>query len=475
LSEDTRSFADLGTSSAVVNALSEQGITAPFAIQAKVIADVLAGRDVLARSPTGSGKTLAFGIPMVDRITAEGPRPSALILAPTRELASQIVAELKPIAHSRALRITAVYGGVGLLKQGKDAAQSHIVVATPGRLEDQLQRRAFKLDNVRILVLDEADRMLDMGFKPAVDRINELCRRGDRQTLFFSATLDGEAGRAARAYTTNPAEHETGPVERRANDQIEHRFIETAHENRVDALVAQLGASDRELGLVFVRTKRGADRLVKRLDDHGVKSVAMHGDKSQRQRERALSQFENWDVDVLVATDVAARGIDVNGISHVINFDPPDDSETYVHRVGRTGRAGAKGVGVTLLSPDQRRDVARMASDLGIAHQISGVQSREPAPAHAGQGPRRQRPPRAGGNGTRGESSRGGGYGARGDSRNSAGGSRGSGAPRTESRGDSRNGGNGPRSESRGDGSRGGSNPPRGENRGSGNRSARSR
>jgi ATP-dependent RNA helicase RhlE len=370
---DDLTFADLGTSRAVVSALSEQGILKPFPIQQKVIADVLAGRDVLARSPTGSGKTLAFGVPMVDRIKPDGPRPSALILAPTRELTTQIVDELRPIAHSRALRISAVYGGVGLVKQGKDAANSHIVVATPGRLEDQLQRRAFSLDNVRVLILDEADRMLDMGFKPAVDRINQLCKRGDRQTMFFSATLDGDAGRAARAYTTNAAEHEDGPVRREANDRIEHRFVEIAHEHRVNALVEQLSASDRELSLVFVRTKRGADRLVKRLDDHGVKSVAMHGDKSQRQRERALSQFENWEVDVLVATDVAARGIDVSGISHVINFDPPDDSETYVHRVGRTARAGARGIGVTLLSPEQRHEVARMASDLGIDHQISGV------------------------------------------------------------------------------------------------------
>ena len=405
MSED-RSFADLGTSRAVINALAEQGINAPFAIQEKVIADVLAGRDVLARSPTGSGKTLAFGIPMVDRIQADGPRPAALILAPTRELATQIVAELRSIAHSRALRITAVYGGVGLVKQGKDAANSHIIVATPGRLEDQLQRRAFKLDNVRMLVLDEADRMLDMGFKPAVDRIVELCRRNDRQTLFFSATLDGEAGRAARVYTKHPVEHEHGPERRSANAQIEHRFVETAHEHRVNALVEQLSASDRELTLVFVRTKRGADRLVKRLEGHGVKSVAMHGDKSQRQRERALAQFEAWEVDVLVATDVAARGIDVTGISHVINFDPPDDSETYVHRVGRTGRAGAQGIGITLLSPDQRHDVARLAGDLGIDHQLAGVSVRDKsADAHVAR-PRRSRPPRPAGHQSRSNTNR---------------------------------------------------------------------
>ncbi len=405
---DDLTFGDLGTSRAVVTALSEQGITKPFAIQQKVIADVLSGRDVLARSPTGSGKTLAFGVPLVDRIKADGPRPAALILAPTRELATQIVDELRPIAHSRALRITAVYGGVGLTKQGKDAANAHIVVATPGRLEDQLQRRAFRLDDVRVLVLDEADRMLDMGFKPAVDRIVELCKRGDRQTMFFSATLAGEAGRAARTYTHNAAEHEHGPERRGANDQIEHRFVEIAHEHRVNALVEQLSATDRELSLVFVRTKRGADRLVKRLEDHGVKSVAMHGDKSQRQRERALSQFENWEVDVLVATDVAARGIDVSGISHVINFDPPDDSDTYVHRVGRTARAGARGIGITLLSPDQRHEVVRMAGDLGIDHQLAGGAGAGTGSRGAGSGSRgaASRPRGAGKAGRSGQPSR---------------------------------------------------------------------
>jgi ATP-dependent RNA helicase RhlE len=421
---DDLTFADLGTSRAVVNALSEQGITKPFAIQQKVIADVLAGRDVLARSPTGSGKTLAFGVPVVERIKADGPRPAALILAPTRELATQIVDEIRPIAHSRALRITAVYGGVGLVKQGKDAANAHIIVATPGRLEDQLQRRAFNLNHVQVLVLDEADRMLDMGFKPAVDRIVALCKRTDRQTLFFSATLDGEAGRAARNYTNNAAEHEHGQERRSANDQIEHRFVEVAHDNRVEALVEQLSASDRELSLVFVRTKRGADRLVKRLEDHKVKSVAMHGDKSQRQRERALSQFENWEVDVLVATDVAARGIDVSGISHVINFDPPDDTDTYVHRVGRTARAGARGIGVTLLSPEQRHEVARMATDLGIDHKLVGVNA-------GGSGPR---PAKSGGGGGGRSRSRGGAPGQRGGAQGSQGRSQapqgGSSAPR---------------------------------------------
>lgn len=366
----TQSFADLGVSRAVVSSLAQQGVTHPFPIQREVIGDVLAGRDVLAKSPTGSGKTLAFGVPLVDRIQAEGRRPSALVLAPTRELATQIVDEIRPIAHARALRVTAVYGGVGLVKQAKDAARSHVLVATPGRLEDLLGRGAFTLDAIRILVLDEADRMLDMGFRPAVDRIVALCP-AERQTLFFSATLDGEAGNLARRYTSDPAVFELGPAKRRANADIEHHFVKVEHEHRVEALVKEL-RRDRDLTLVFVRTKRGADRLVKRLGAHGVEAVAMHGNKSQRQREHALKRFQSGAVDTLVATDVAARGIDVSGISHVINFDPPADSETYVHRIGRTGRAGAKGVGITLVAPAEHHDVSKIATNLGLDHSLAG-------------------------------------------------------------------------------------------------------
>jgi ATP-dependent RNA helicase RhlE len=360
----SKSFADLGVSNAVVTALSKQGFTEPFAIQKAVIGDVLDGRDILARSPTGSGKTLAFGIPLVDRIQAEARRPSALILAPTRELATQIVDEIRPIAHARALRITAVYGGVGLLKQAKEAERAHIIVATPGRLEDQLERGAFNLSNVKSLVIDEADRMLDMGFRPALDRIVALCPES-RQTLFFSATLDGEAGKAARRYTNNAAFHEHGPTERSASIDVDHQFVDVTHDTRLDVLVEHLKAP-RELALVFVRTKHGADKLVKKLDGLGISALAMHGNKTQRQREQALSKFESFHVDTLVATDVAARGIDVSGISHVFNFDPPHDTDTYVHRVGRTGRAGATGVGVTLVSPDQRRDINRMVGELGL-------------------------------------------------------------------------------------------------------------
>jgi len=380
-----QSFADLGVSSAVVDALGDAGITTPFAVQALAIGDVLAGRDALVRSPTGSGKTLAFGVPLVDRIAADARRPAALVLAPTRELATQITDELRPIAHARALRVTAVYGGVGLVAQAKNAARSHILVATPGRLEDLLARGAFTLGAVRMLVLDEADRMLDMGFKPAVDRIVRACP-AERQTLFFSATLDGEAGRVARTYTTDPVQHEHGPTARRAAEDVEHRFQQLHGVDRLQALVDQLSA-ERGLTLVFVRTKHGADRLVKRLSREGIAAVAMHGNKSQRQREVALRRFEAGEVDVLVATDVAARGIDVSGISHVINFDAPADHETYVHRVGRTGRAGRRGVAVTLVDDEQRREIAALADRLGLDHGLhhggrSG--SAGAGPAHAG-------------------------------------------------------------------------------------------
>ncbi len=375
-----QSFAELGVSHAVISSLSRGGITKPFAIQRAVIADAIAGRDVIAKSPTGSGKTLAFGIPLIERIRAEDPRPAALVLAPTRELATQIVDDIRGIAHARALRVTAVYGGVGLVKQAKDAAASHVLVATPGRLEDLLGRGAFTLDRIRMLVLDEADRMLDMGFRPAIDRIVAACPQS-RQTLFFSATLDGEAGRLAERYARDPATRQHGPQARRASAEVEHRFVQVAHEHRVDALVRELGR-DRELTLVFVRTKRGADRLVKRLAAHGVKAAAMHGNKSQRQREQALTRFESGAVDILVATDVAARGIDVERISHVINFDPPADSETYVHRIGRTGRAGRQGVGITLLSPDQHGDVTKLAGQLGIEHRLHGNTLRRSVAAH---------------------------------------------------------------------------------------------
>jgi ATP-dependent RNA helicase RhlE len=358
-----QSFADLGVSDAVTRALARRGVTQPFAVQRLVIGDILAGRDVLAKSPTGSGKTLAFAIPLADRIAADGARPAALVLAPTRELASQIVEESRAAFNARALRIAAVYGGVGISKQAKEASKAHVVVATPGRLEDLLERRAFSLANVRFLIVDEGDRMLDMGFRPALDRIVGQCPPG-RQTMFFSATLEGDAGRVAREYTRDAMRHEHSPAALR-KPAIEHRFVAVKHTHRVEALVGEL-KGQRDLALVFVRTKRGADRLVKRLRSHGVTADAMHGNKSQGQRERTLASFEAGHVNTLVATDVAARGIHVEGISHVINFDPPQDRDNYVHRVGRTGRAGRSGIGITLVDAEQAHEVRQIASQLKL-------------------------------------------------------------------------------------------------------------
>ena len=371
-----QSFADLGVSRAVAGALAERGITEPFAIQQLVIADVLAGHDVLAKSPTGSGKTIAFGAPIADRIESNDRRPAALILAPTRELASQIVEDIRPLAHARALKIAAVYGGVGIVRQARAAAQAHIVVATPGRLEDLLQRGDLTLDRVRILVLDEADRMLDMGFKPAVDRIVVQCPP-NRQTLFFSATLDGEAGRVAKSFTRDARRHEHAPTVS-STAATQHRFVAVERDERIEALLGEL-RGDRDLALVFVRTKRGVDRLVKRLSREGVNVVGMHGDKSQGQRERALASFESFKVDTLVATDVAARGIDVSGISHVINFDPPEDRDGYVHRIGRTARAGRSGVGVTFVGAEQARDVERIAAELRLDREFAETELSTPA------------------------------------------------------------------------------------------------
>ncbi len=362
--EKSASFRSLGLSPAAVGALEARGYTHTLPVQEMVLPDVLKGHDVLCKSPTGSGKTLAFMVPLLDRLDSNtAPRPAALILAPTRELASQIVEESRSIAHARALSITAVYGGVGIHKQAREAARSHVIVATPGRLEDLLERRAFGLDQIQILVLDEADRMLDMGFKPPIDRIVRQIPR-DRQTLFFSATLDGEAGRIAKSYTREPRSHEFAPPTRPITE-MEHRFVDTRGADKVDVLIGELRKVD-DLAIVFVRTKHGADRLTKKLNKSGVGTVAMHGGKSQNQRERALREFESGQVGVLVATDVAARGIDIDGISHVINYDAPEDRESYVHRIGRTARAGRTGAGVTLVQPEQIGDVAVIVREIGL-------------------------------------------------------------------------------------------------------------
>ncbi len=359
----TRSFAELGVSRPVTEALRSRGINSPFPVQSLVLDDAMSGRDVLARSNTGSGKTLAFALPIVERLHSDGATPAALVLVPTRELAQQVSDEFVDVAKAKGLRVSVAYGGTNVREQSRGVGRAHILIATPGRLQDIAERGLVKLGQVRILILDEADRMLDMGFQPQVDRIVRRIPK-DRQTMFFSATLDGAVGNLARAYTRDPVRHEV-ESETETVEGVDHRFLSVSAHSKVDALV-ELLEHDDGLTLVFVRTKRGADRLVHKLRAKGVRAEALHGDMQQRARQRALERFEAAKADVLVATDVAARGLDLEGISHVVNYDPPQDDKGYVHRIGRTARAGNTGTGITLVTADQQGDVGRMAARLEL-------------------------------------------------------------------------------------------------------------
>jgi superfamily II DNA/RNA helicase len=360
-------FRRLGVSAPVVEALAARNITQPFDIQGRALPDALRGLDVLVQSPTGSGKTLAFALPIVERTEPAAGRPAALVLVPTRELAAQVTEELAPLARARGLSVAPAYGGVPLRSQASRIKGAHVLVATPGRLEDLAQRRLVDLSRVRTFVLDEADRMLDMGFQPQVDKLVRRLPR-NRQTMFFSATLDGEVGVLARRYTNSPSRIEGSLPSNRQPGEIEHRFVPVTVDTKVETLVAHI----REPGsaLVFVRTKRGADRLVQKLSRQGVAAVAMHGDMSQRARERALDRFESGRVETLVATDVAARGLDLDAVTHVINFDPPEEDKGYVHRTGRTGRAGRSGTAITLVLPEQQAETSRVARRLGHREQF---------------------------------------------------------------------------------------------------------
>jgi ATP-dependent RNA helicase RhlE len=358
-----KSFAELGVAEPIIATLARRSINTPFSIQELVLPDALSGLDVLAKSPTGSGKTIAFAVPIAQRLESRDARPSALVLVPTRELATQVAEEFTDIARARGLEVAAVYGGTSVAAQARAAKSAHILVATPGRLEDLARRRLVKLDGIRILILDEADRMLDMGFRPQVDAIVRRLPR-NRQTMFFSATLDGEVAELARAYTDSPSLFDAQLPSHLERGETEHRFVGVTADSKVETLVEMLGHDDG-LTLVFVRTKRGADRLVQKLARHDVKAVAMHGDMNQRARERALERFESGKVATLVATDVAARGLDLDHITHVINFDPPADNKGYIHRVGRTARAGRDGTGITLVLPEQQADVSDFARRVG--------------------------------------------------------------------------------------------------------------
>ena len=361
-------FAGLGVSQSVSAALAQRGIMHPFPVQDLVIPVALTGRDVLVSSPTGSGKTLAFGLPLIERLDPAVTRPAALVLAPTRELASQIDLELRPLAAARGLTVAVAYGGVGFEQQARKAANAHILVATPGRLLDLARQRRVSLKGVTALVLDEADRMLDMGFLPQVKAIVRQLP-AQRHTMFFSATLDGAVGTIAEEFTTDAdrlrmreTSSETGET---LSERLDHGFVACATTDRNERLVQLIGDED-DLVLVFCRTRRGAGKLAERLDRLGVPAEAMHGDLTQSAREKALRRFAKGTTRVLVATDVAARGIDLDDIGLVVNYDPPDDADGYTHRVGRTARAGRTGRAITLVSPDQTDAMARMAVTLGL-------------------------------------------------------------------------------------------------------------
>jgi superfamily II DNA/RNA helicase len=376
-----RTFAQLGLPAALVTTLARRGIHEPFAIQTRALPDALDGRDVLGRAQTGSGKTLAFGLPMLTRLHAEGSRrttlrPRGLVLVPTRELACQVADELAPLAHSLDLRVATVFGGAAMgrqierLRSGVD-----VVVATPGRLIDLMERGAVHLDRVQIAVLDEADHMADLGFLPPVTQILDATPAG-RQCLLFSATLDRGVDRLVTRFLTEPAIHAvasaTAPVE-----AMDHQVFVMRSDDKV-AVAAEIAARPART-LFFVRTKHGADRLAKQLARHGVDAGAIHGNLNQNQRIRALEAFTSGRSRVLVATDVAARGLHVDDVDLVVHFDPANDHKDYLHRSGRTARAGAAGTVVSFVEPQQHRDVTKMHDAAKVAPKTETVRSGHPA------------------------------------------------------------------------------------------------
>lgn len=365
------SFADLGVPAPMVASLAERGIAAPFPIQSLTLADTLAGRDVSGKAPTGSGKTLAFGIPLVIGCPrADARRPRRLVLVPTRELATQVADELQQLAGRTGPRVAAFFGGVPIPRNQKALDRGvDIAVACPGRLTDLIQQRMVRLDDVEVVVLDEADRMADMGFLPQVRKLLDLCR-DDRQTVLFSATLDGDIDVLVRNYQHDPVLHELEVPEEELPD-LEHHFWSVDRTQRVATagqVVDRMGPT-----VVFCRTKRGAERVAKQLTSAGVTAAAIHGDRSQNQRDRALEDFRAGRAAALVATDVAARGIHVDDVAAVIHFDPPEDPKDYVHRSGRTARAGARGVVVSLVIPEKASLVKGLQKSLDLPKGLTSV------------------------------------------------------------------------------------------------------
>jgi superfamily II DNA/RNA helicase len=351
----------------LVRALARRGVTTPFAIQTRALPDAIGGRDVLGRAQTGAGKTLAFGLPILTRLTGQRSRPNrprGLVLVPTRELATQVADELRPLADGVGLRVAAVFGGapyggqLAALSRGVD-----VVVATPGRLTDLIDRGGCALSEVSIAVLDEADHMADMGFLPAVRRLLDDVPAGG-QRLLFSATLDRGVDRLVREYLSDPAVHAVAPAAAPV-EAMDHQVFLLDQGDKVK-VAAEIAARPGRT-LVFVRTKHGADRLAKQLTKLGAPAAAIHGNLAQNARQRALAGFTAGSPRVLVATDVAARGIHVDDVDLVVHFDPPNDAKDYLHRSGRTARAGATGTVVSFVLPEQQRDVRRLHTDARVA------------------------------------------------------------------------------------------------------------
>jgi superfamily II DNA/RNA helicase len=357
-------FAELGVPAALVRRLDTLGLTRPFPIQTATLPDAMAGRDVCGRAPTGSGKTLAFSLPLAAHVGRGTPhRPRGLVLVPTRELAAQVHDTLVPLAEQRQRRVATIYGGTSIRRdQQRLRTGVDIVVATPGRLADLIQRRDISLGDVDLVVLDEADRMADMGFLPEVKRLLDATSP-DRQTLLFSATLDGDVDVLVRRYQTDPVRHEVA-VPEEEHGEVRHVFLaaERPERRRLTGDIVR----DRGRAIVFTRTKHGADRLAKQLAQDGISTAAIHGNRSQNQRERALHRFHRGEVTALIATDVAARGIHVDDVAVVVHHDLPATDKDYVHRSGRTGRAGADGIVVCLVGDEQRGDADAIQRSLGL-------------------------------------------------------------------------------------------------------------
>ncbi len=372
-------FAELGVSDAVCEVLDGKGFVAPFPVQESVIPEALEGRDLTVRAPTGSGKTLAFALPTVEFLHEPHGYPGALVLAPTRELAVQITEEVTPLAAALGLKTAVAYGGVPLDRQAKKAAGADFVVATPGRLLDLMRQKLVDMSKIEVLILDEADRMLDMGFIPQVEAILKFLP-AERQTMLFSATLDGEIARLANKMTRSPGliETEDDPgTDIALSERLEQSFVPVEPSSRTETLI-DLVKDEDDLVLIFCRTKRGAARLTERINKLGMPARELHGDLSQAVREKTLKSFADGKTRVLIATDVASRGIDLDDIGLVVNFDPPDDQDTYTHRVGRTARAGRTGRAITMVLPDQLDEVGRMAKRLGQEEAWQAAGFRDP-------------------------------------------------------------------------------------------------